>query len=563
MRFSKSFFPTIKEIPSDAVIPSHQLMIRSGMIKPLGAGIYSFLPLGYRVFQKIMNIIREEMNSIGGQEFHLPGLNPIELWQETGRVESFGDIMFHVKNRQLILAPTHEEVITSIAKSHIRSYKELPQIWYQIQTKFRNEPRPKSGVIRSRQFIMKDSYSLDTSFETLNTSYNLHSEAYKKIYDRSGLKYFIIGASSGAMGGSGSQEFMIESNAGEDTIVVCDKCNYASNLEIATSNKQKIKFENISSKTEKVFTPNVKTIDQLAQFLKVPVEQCAKSVVYITDKNPILILMQGNDQVNEAKLLTLLGTEFRVSTDEELVEIFGAETGSLGPVGVSKNVKVICDNQLRDAKNVITGANLNDFHLMHVDLLRDSRIDAYADIRVVEENEPCISCGNSLRLIKGIEVGHIFKLGTKYSVALKANYLDESGNENPIVMGSYGIGIERIAACYIEQNYDENGIIWNKALTPYDLHLIAVNMKSEKVIESSNKIYEELSKRYSVIFDDRSQVTAGVKFKDADLLGIPIQIIVGERNLDNNSVEIKLRRSGERKIIKLEALQTEIEKLNE
>lgn len=562
MRFSSGFFPTIKEVPNDAVIPSHQLMIRTGMIKSLGAGIYSFLPFGYRVFKKIMEIIRQEMDAIGGQEFYLPALNPVELWQETGRVESFGDIMFHIKNRQLVLAPTHEEVITSIAKAHIRSYRDMPQIWYQIQNKFRNEPRPKSGVIRGRQFIMKDSYSLDSSTEKLETSYNLHAEAYKKIFDRAQLKYFIISASSGAMGGSGSQEFMIESDAGEDSIVLCDKCGYAANLEIATSNKPKINFGR-ANKIEKIFTPNIRTIDQLAEYLKVPVEQCAKSVVYIADKQAYLIMMVGNDQVNESKLQSIIGAEFRACTDEELVQLFGAEAGSLGAVEISKNIKVIADVRLKDATNLITGANVTDYHFLNVDLLRDCRVDNYVDIRVVENDEHCTKCNSPLRLVTGIELGHIFKLGTKYSTALKANFLDENGKENPIIMGSYGIGIERIAACYIEQNNDENGIIWNKALTPYDLHLILISSKSEKCKSTSENLYNEFSKKYSVLFDDRLDVSAGVKFKDADLLGIPIQILIGERNIENNSVEIKIRRTGERVIVPINNLMEQIEKINE
>ncbi|MSP64683.1 MAG: proline--tRNA ligase [Ignavibacteria bacterium] len=562
MRFSNSFIPTIKEVPNDAVIPSHQLMIRTGMVKALGSGIYSVLPFGLKVFQKVMNIIREEMNAIGGQEFYLPGINPVELWQETGRVESFGDIMFHIKNRQLILAPTHEEVITSIAKAHIRSYKELPQIWYQIQSKFRNEPRPKSGVIRSRQFTMKDSYSLDSTSEGLDKSYNLHAEAYKKIYTRSGLKFFIIGASSGAMGGSGSQEFMIESDAGEDTIILCESCDYAANLEIATSNKSKINFGS-AKKTEKIFTPNIKTIDQLSDYLKVPVEQCAKSVVYISGKQAYLIMMVGNDQVNESKLKSVIGTEFRPCTDEELVELFGAEAGSLGPVGVSKNIKVIADNRLKDSTNLITGANLNDYHLLNVDLLRDCKIDHYSDLRQVEKDEPCSVCNKQLRLTTGIEVGHIFKLGTKYSTALKANFLDENGKENPIIMGSYGIGVERIAACYIEQNHDEFGIIWNKALSPFDFHLIAVNVKSAKVVEVADNLYKSLSEKYSILYDDRSSVSAGVKFKDADLLGMPFQIIVGERNLENNSVEIKIRRTNERIIVPIDSVLEKIKNIYE
>ena len=333
MRFSKSFIPTLKETPSDAVVTSHILMLRSGMIRMLSAGIYSFLPIGYRVIRKVSEIIREEMNAIGGQEFHLPALNPKEIWEETGRVEAFGDILFHIKNRDYVLAPTHEEIMTFHARNVLKSYKDFPQIWYQIQTKFRNEPRPRSGVIRGRQFLMKDAYSFDISQEGLNESYELHDQAYRKIFDRCGLKYFVVGASSGAMGGSGSEEFMVQSDAGEDTVAHCEKCGYAANLEVAESKVEAKGREERSEKLEEIHTPNIRSIDELCEFLKIKETQCAKSRVYIHNGKPVLILMLGNEEVNESKLEKYLGSAVRPAHPEELVELTGAEAGSIGPVG--------------------------------------------------------------------------------------------------------------------------------------------------------------------------------------------------------------------------------------
>ncbi len=564
MRLSSSFVPTLKEEPSDAVMPSHKLMIRAGLVRPLAAGVYSFLPLGWRVAKKVMQIIREEMDAIGGQEFHLPALNPVELWEETGRLRDFGDVIFQLKNRPLVLAPTHEEVICYIAKQHIKSYKDLPQIWYQIQTKFRNEPRPRSGVIRGRQFIMKDSYSLDASWEGLDRSYELHKQAYINIYTRCGLKFFIVGASTGAMGGSASEEFMVESPYGEDTVVLCDKCGYAANTEIAQSNVPPAKRFPESKPLEEIYTPNVRTIDELAQFLNVSTEILAKSLVYKHNGQPVLILMLGNDQLVDAKLLKALdGGEISPMDPEELKELTGANAGSIGPIGL-KNFKIIADNRLKRANNLISGANKDDYHIANIDMERDVKVDGYFDLRKVEDGEPCINCGNSLRIINTIEIGHIFKLGTKYSDAMRATFLDEKGQEKPIIMGSYGIGVERIIACYIEQNHDENGIIWNKAIAPFHVHLISVNTENREVVETADEIYEKLNtEKVEVIYDDRLDVSPGFKFKDADLLGMPLQIIVSERNLKNGEVEIKVRRTGERILVKVEDLVQKVSEMLE
>ena len=376
MRLSKYFVPTLKEVPNDAVVISHILMLRTGMVRMLSAGIYSFLPLGYKVMRKVSEIIREEMDAIGGQEFHLPALNPKEIWEETGRVEAFGDTLFHIKNREYILAPTHEEIMTYHARNVVKSYKDMPQIWYQIQTKFRNESRPRSGVIRGRQFLMKDAYSFDTSWEGLDKSYGLHDSAYRKIFDRCGLKYFVVGASSGAMGGTGSEEFMVKSAAGEDTVAYCESCGYAANVEVSASRFDSVERDAESKTIYKISTPNVHSIDELCKFLNIEETQCAKSRIYIHNEKPILILMLGNDEVNETKLEKVLGGNVRSAHPEELKDISGADAGSIGPVGF--NGRIIADNRLKDANNMFSGANKNDYHIGGIDFNRDVNVKAYS-----------------------------------------------------------------------------------------------------------------------------------------------------------------------------------------
>jgi len=561
MRLSKAFVPTLKEVPADATIASHKLMLRAGFMRQLTSGVYSYLPLGYRAMTKAMNIVREEMNFIGGQEFLLPALNPESLWMQSGR-RNIPNFILSIKERDLVLAPTHEEVIGYIASMHIQSYKDLPQIWYQIQTKFRNEPRPRSGVLRGRQFIMKDAYSLDRSWEDLDKSYDLHAEAYKKIFSRCGIQFFIVGASSGAMGGTGSQEFMIESEFGEDTTVLCPACGYAANLEVASSGAPKVKSLEKSEPLKEIHTPNVKTIDELVEFLKVDQSQLAKSLVYRHNGKPLLILMMGNDQLNESKLTTALGGgEFTPISAEDLLALTGADGGSIGPVYL-KGFRIIADKRLEGANGLISGANRNDYHIANIDLERDAKIDAYFDLRTIEADEPCPKCTAPLKISNAIELGHIFKLGSKYSDTLNITYLDEAGQAKPVIMGSYGIGIERIVACYIEQNNDKDGIIWNKALAPYEIHLIALNMNSKDVEITANQIYDRLTDaQIEVLFDDRANMSPGFKFKDADLLGMPFQVIVGDKGLKSGQVEIKRRRTGERLMVKLEDAVTEVQKL--
>ena len=572
MRFSKSFIPTLRETPSEAVVTSHILMLRAGMVRMVGAGIYSFLPIGYRVIRKISEIIREEMNAIGGQEFHLPALNPKEIWEETGRVEAFGDILFHVKNREYVLAPTHEEIMTFHARNVLKSYKDFPQIWYQIQTKFRNEPRPRSGVIRGRQFLMKDAYSFDISPEGLDKSYLLHDQAYRKIFDRCGLKYFVVGASSGAMGGSGSEEFMVQSDAGEDTVAHCESatggCGYAANVEVAESKVSERGREEKSEELKEIHTPNIRSIDELCEFLNIKETQCAKSRIYVHLGQPVLILMLGNEEVNESKLERYLSGAVRPAHPEELVDLTGAEAGSIGPIGFSERSRpeagkgrIIADLRLKDANNLYSGANKTDYHYGGIDLLKVDNIE-YADLRRVKSGEACPRCNSPLKVFTAIELGHIFKLGTKYSEAMGAMFLDEKGESHPIIMGSYGIGTERIMACFIEQHHDDKGIIWDTTLTPFHIHLMGLNMKNEAVANTCEEIYKDLTDNsYDVLFDDRMDAQAGVKFNDADLLGMPLQIIVGDRKLKTNQVEVKIRKTGERFDVELDKLMGKIKEI--
>lgn len=560
MRQSRNFFPTLREVPAEAQIRSHQLMLRAGLIRQLAAGVFSWLPMGYKVLKKVIKILQEEMDAIGGQEFHLPALNPIDIWEETNRVEAMGDVMFHIKNREgLVLAPTHEEIITFHARQHIQSYRDMPQIWYQIQTKFRNEPRPKSGVLRGRQFFMKDSYSLDADYEGLDRSYDKHLEAYKKIFNRCGIKFFIVGASSGAMGGRLSQEFMVESESGEDTCAISDS-GYAANVEVATSAIEPVGKVDNCPEIEKFSTPNAKTIDDLIEQYSIPEERCAKSVVYIADDKPILIFMRGNDELNESKLEAALGiSNIRPAESAELIVFTGADHGSIGPINLKTDIRMIADNLLKGANGLVSGANEDGYHYKNIDFDRDTKIKEFYDLRTIREGEPDIVDGSPLRVVKAIELGHIFKLGTKYSEALGAKYLDTEGKEHPIVMGSYGIGVERILACFVEQNSDENGLIWKQPLTPFDVHILGLGMnRSEEVTKACENLYTEfVDAGLEVLYDDRND-NPGVKFNDADLLGIPNILIIGMKNLNNGNVELKNRSTGEREIIPLAEIKNVI-----
>ncbi|MBI5401976.1 MAG: proline--tRNA ligase [Ignavibacteriae bacterium] len=559
MKLTKFFVPTLKEDPADAVVISHKLMLRAGMIKQLTSGVYSYLPLGLRVFKKIEKVIREEMDAIGGNEFLLPALSPNDLWSQTGRLEDYGDTMFRIKNRELVLAPTHEEVFTSIAKSNLISYKDLPCMWYQIQTKFRNEARPRSGVLRGRQFTMKDAYSFDTDEKGLDAAYELQDKAYKNIFTRCGLKFFSVTAFSGAMGGSNSEEFMVESDAGEDVVAITEDGSYSSNIEVAVSYREGVGRKDSNLPYEPFHTPNIKSIEELAGFLGISDKsRLAKSRVFVNPAKSegeideyILVLVCGDDEVNETKLQNIFGQNIRPGHPEELAAITGADAGSIGPIGLkNKDVKIIADLLLKDADELISGANKNDYHIKNIDLKRDVKNIEYYDIRVVKEGEFTLDKKHKIKITKAIEVGHIFKLGTKYSKALHAYYLDRNGAENPIVMGSYGIGVERIAASYIEQNYDDKGIIWGGEIAPFKVHLICASANKEESVKETEKIYGLLEEKgIEVLYDDRPDIRPGFKFNDADLIGVPLQVIIGEKNLKNGNIEIKIRRTGVRMLI--------------
>jgi len=568
MRLTHFFLPTLKDDPVDATVASHKLMLRSGMIKQLTAGVYSSLPFGLRVFRKVENIIRQEMNAIGGNEFLLPALSPNELWAETGRLEDYGDLMFRIKNRELVLCPTHEEVFTSIAKSNLISYKDFPQVWYQIQSKFRNEERPRAGVLRARQFTMKDAYSLDATLEGLDRSYDDMERAYRNIFTRCGLEFVVVSAFSGAMGGSDSEEFMAVSSVGEDDIVISEDGKYSSNLEVAVSYKEKVERKNSGLKYEEFHTPDIKSIDELADFVKTnDKSRLAKSRVFVNvlpgGNEFVLALVCGDDEVNESKLQNYFGINIRPAHNEELLEITGADAGSIGPVGLKNiKIKIIADLLLEEADELISGANRNDYHIKNIDLKRDVPGIEYKDLRTVKEGELTSDKKSRIKITKAIEVGHIFKLGTKYSEALGAKFLDADGKENPIIMGSYGIGVERTTASYIEQNNDEKGIIWKGEIAPFQVILISLNQNNEEIKKVSEDFYKEfLNVNTDILFDDRADVRPGVKFNDADLIGIPVQLIIGEKNLKEGNVEIKLRSSGERLIVKKEDALNKIQEL--
>jgi len=550
VKLSQAYIPTQKEVPSDAAIPSHQLMIRAGLIRPLAAGVYSYLPLGWKVMKTIMTIVREEMDRIGAQELQMPALNPAEIWDETGRNADFGDEIFRLKdrkNRPLLLAPTHEEIICDLARKFIRSYKDLPQIWYQIQTKFRDEPRPRSGVIRTRQFFMKDSYSLDSDDNGLDHSYRLHALAYEKIFKRCGLDFHVVGASSGLMGGKVSQEFMFDSPHGEDTLTICDHCGYAANIDVAVTVCETL--SNGPGRLESVHTPGKRTIEEVSDFLKRPKTHFVKSLAYSVGGETVLILVRGDHELNEAKLQSFLGAPARTAHPEEILAVFGTEPGFMGPVQLKSKIRILADRALQNQHEWITGANQKDTHLIGVEPDRDFSVEAFGDFRSAVSGDACSACGKTLRIVNAIELGHIFKLGTKYSSAMKANFLDSAGKENPVIMGSYGIGIERILAAAIEQGNDDKGIVWNRILTPYHVHVIPVKMDNPEIVQLAGRIYSELNEiGFHCLMDDRN-VSPGFKFKDADLIGIPIQVIIGEKWLKEQFLEIKDRKTGSKEFL--------------
>ena len=547
MRWSQSFIPTLRDDPADADAVSHKLLLRAGFARQLMAGVYSLLPLGQRVRLKIVAIIRHEMNAIGGQEFVLPVMHPREIWERSGRWTSVGPEMFRLKDRRggdIALGMTHEEIFAYIA-AELRSYKQLPQIWYQFQSKFRDEARPKSGLLRVREFTMKDSYSLDLDAAGLDVAFDRHFEAYRKIFARLGLDAIAVEASSGMMGGNQSIEFMLASDAGEDRIASCEACGYAGNVEKATSKPPPVDDEPGPAAPEKFATPGVRTIEDLETFPGgAPGIRQIKTLVYRVDDKTVLLLLRGCDSLSEQKLLDAVEAgEIRPATADEIRAALGASPGSLGAVGT--DLYVIADEALRERRNMVTGANEDDFHLRGVDIERDIDVKAWLDLREVTAGEPCPMCEKPLAVCKAIEVGHIFKLGTKYSEAMDARVQDENGVSHPIVMGSYGIGVERSIAAIVEAHHDDAGIVWPVNVAPFEVVVSVIRPKDVDCNEAAMRIYEALQKGgIDVLLDDRDE-RPGVKFKDADLVGIPFRVTVGPKGLADGVVELRSRRTGE------------------
>ncbi len=541
MNWSKALIPTLREDPKDAESKSHRLLLRAGLIRALASGIYNYLPLGYRVIKKIAAIIRQEMDRIGGQEFFLPALSSKEIWEASGRWVDYGDDMFRLKDRKgrdMCLCPTHEEIMTWIAAREVRSYKDLPQLWYQIQTKFRDEPRPRGGVLRTRQFLMKDSYSLDVDEHGLNESYEQHRQAYSRIFERCGLRFFIVEASGGLMGEGESAEFMGESATGEDSAQVCGKCGYKANAEIARAEPEPVEGED--RPLAEVSTPNVRTVEEVSDFLGVKPRQLVKSMFYILTGFKLMVLVRGDDEISETKLVRNFGPGIRPATAEEAAATLGANLGFIGPVGV-KDVRVYADMSLRDAKGRITGANKDNFHITGLNLERDAKIETYIDVRKVKSGDRCLSCDGRVEERRAIELGHIFKLGTKYSSRLNALFLDSHGVQKPIVMGSYGIGLERIMATAIEQGGDDDGITWPATIAPLEVEVLPID--GEGVALGLARELEDAG--LEVLVDDRKE-SPGVKFKDADLLGIPVRVTVGPKGLKEGKFDITVRKTKEK-----------------
>jgi prolyl-tRNA synthetase len=577
MRWSQYFIPTLREDPADAEVVSHKLLLRAGLIRQLGAGIYSYLPMAQRVALKVMAILREEMNRIGGQEFYLPALHPAEIWKESGRWDAIGDDMFRLKDRKdsdMCLGFTHEEVFTAIARNELRSYKQLPQVWYQIQVKFRDEPRPKSGLMRLRTFIMKDAYSFDVDQAGLDKSFVDQREAYKRIFSRCGIQYSIVEASSGSMGGSESNEFVAKTDAGEDLIASCANCGYAANLEKATSRLAPIKDLVGRDAPEEFPTPGVRTIEDLEKFPGgAKADTQIKSLVYVATINnepqPVLALVRGDHQVHETKLSdSLAATALRTAHPEEIRELLGAGAGSLGGVGARDRAKeahfellIVADLALKARRNMTTGANKDDHHLRGVEIERDIKPDQWADLRGVVSGEGCPRCDvGRLEVFKAMEIGHIFKLGTKYSESMGATVLTIEGKPVPIVMGSYGIGLERIITAAIEQHHDADGIIWPKSIAPFDVVVTVTNTKDERLRETAEKLYQDLQRAgLETLLDDRDE-RAGVKFKDADLIGIPYRITLGKKVTDG-IVELFERQTKMTEDVKLSDIVSRVQRL--
>lgn len=552
MRVTQTLIPTLREIPADADTISHQLLLRAGMVRKVAAGVYTLLPLGYRVVQKIEQIVREEMNRADGVEMLLPIIQPAELWYESGRWYVYGPELFRLKdrhNRDFCLGPTHEEVFTDLVRQEVKSYRQLPLLLYQIQNKYRDERRPRFGLLRGREFIMKDLYSFDKDEEGLEISYRKMYDAYTRIFTRCGLTFRAVEADTGAIGGSDTHEFVVLADTGEAEIVYCTSCDYAADVEKAPCKTGgKTPCEDEMKEYELVATPGARTIEEVAEYLDVPPERIIKTLLYQADRELIAVLVRGDHHANEIKIKNFLGVnQLEALEENESEEKYGLPLGYVGPINLKEKgvVKILADEEIRHLRNAVAGANRSGFHYRYVNSERDFMVDNYGDFRVAVEGDPCPSCNQPLKKRRGIEVGQIFKLGTKYSKAMGATVLDEHGNEIPIVMGCYGIGITRTMAAAVEQGHDEDGIIWPVDIAPFEVVVMTVNQRDSLQTDIAEKIYQDLKNAgIDVIYDDRNE-RPGVKFKDADLIGYPIRLVVGNRTIEENLVEIKVRSTGE------------------
>lgn len=547
MKMSNLYAPTLREVPAEAEVPSHQLMLRAGMIRKAAGGVYSYLPLAWRTLRKIEQIVREEMDAKGGQEIAMPIVQPAEIWQQTGRWDVYGDEMFRLKDRHqrdFCLGPTHEEMVTTLVKSDVRSYRQLPLLVYQIQNKYRDEIRPRFGLMRGREFIMKDLYSFDRDVAGLELSYKKMYDAYSRIFTRCGLEFRPVEADPGAIGGSGTHEFMVIADSGEAAIAYCDSCDFAANVEKAEL-LPIAAVEETAGAIETMATPGKKTIQEVVEFLSLSAEHLIKSLAFVTEKGPVLALVRGDHEVNEIKLSNLLNVlQLEMAAEKDIRAAFHSEPGYLGPVGLEK-VTVVADASVMNMQKAVCGANILDQHYINVLPSRDIKASIIGDIRLIREGDPCPRCGASVKTARGIEVGQVFKLHTKYSQSLDATYLDEDGQEKLMVMGCYGVGVSRTMAAAIEQHHDADGIIWPAAIAPYQVVIVPINIKDEPQMAMAEKVYQELTTAgIEVVLDDRDE-RSGVKFKDADLIGYPVRITVGPKALKENCVEVKVRRNKE------------------
>ncbi|PKM42057.1 MAG: proline--tRNA ligase [Firmicutes bacterium HGW-Firmicutes-8] len=564
MRVSELLAPTLREAPTEAEVISHILMLRAGMLRKVASGVYTYLPLGYRVLKKVIQIVREEMDNKGGQELMLPIIQPAELWLESGRWNVYGDELFRMKDRHgrdFALGPTHEEIITDLVRGEVRSYKQLPQLLYQIQNKYRDERRPRFGLMRGREFVMKDLYSFDKDEAGLDESYRKMYEAYTRIFARCGLQFRSVEADPGAIGGSSTHEFMVMADSGEAAIVYCDSCNYAANVEKAEAVPEQLSGDGEMLSLDEVSTPGAKTIEDVSAFLKIAGHNLIKTIVYQTEEETVIALVRGDREINEIKLQNMLGSLQLFMADERTVkELTGAAPGFAGPVGM-KGARIIADREIPLMRNAVTGANKTDAHLVNVNPGRDFTPDVVADIRLVRAGEHCPRCEGVLAEARGIEVGQVFKLGTKYSKALGAKFLDENGKEQLMVMGCYGIGVSRTVAAAIEQNHDGDGIIWPMPIAPFQAVVIPVSSKDEGQMGLADSLYNALREQgVETVIDDRNE-RPGVKFKDADLVGYPLRIVVGSKTVEEGTVEIRHRRSGNVQVVKLEGAAQLIKKI--